>query len=85
MSTWSRLSMAERRVSLMAEKNGADLTVATQSGFLLPEDYRDAIHACSGCSQPDTCDQFLSRDEDGTPDYCRNTALIRRLAEVTPD
>lgn len=85
MSIWSRLSLAERRMSSMADKNGADLEVASQSGHLLPDEYRAAVQSCSGCACPDACDTFLQGSESGIPGYCRNSTLIRQLADIAPD
>jgi hypothetical protein len=37
---------------------------------------------CTGCSNPDHCDQWLAQQEgvaDKSPSYCRNTDLIERL------
>ncbi|MEM8804104.1 MAG: DUF6455 family protein [Pseudomonadota bacterium] len=80
MSNAAQMSLAERRMSQMAEKNGADLDLAMQSGHLIPEDYVAAAQSCTGCACGNACDQFLREDETGFPSYCRNADLLRRLA-----
>ncbi len=72
-------------MSEMADRNGADLAMASQFGHLAPEDHLAAVQSCSGCTCPEACDRFLKTDEKGIPDYCRNADLIRNLAGLTPD
>jgi hypothetical protein len=75
------MALAERRMSQMADKNGADLDLAMQSGDLLPDDYVAAAYSCTGCACGDACDQFLNKKEEtGFPSYCRNSDMLRRLA-----
>ena len=85
MSIWSRISLHERLFSRMADLNGADLPDAMQSGELSPESFRSGVLACTGCSEPGTCETVLRRGDRGIPDFCRNGAMIRRLAEISPD
>lgn len=85
MSFVSRLGLADKLFSRMADVNGADLPLAMQSGELSPDEYRRGVLSCSGCTQSDTCETFLRRGEAGIPDFCRNSGMIRRLADVTPN
>lgn len=80
MSQTARMNLAETRVARMAEKNGADVAVAMQSGRLSPEDHVAAVQSCTGCACGDACDQFLKGEENGFPSYCRNVDLLRQLS-----
>lgn len=84
MSVWSRLSLHESLFSRMADVNGADLPLAMQSGQLTPESFRSGVLSCMGCSKPDACEARLTSDTPGIPDFCRNGAMIRRLAQDIP-
>ncbi len=80
MSFWSKLTRHERLFSRMADRAGADVDVAMQSGLLVPEDFRSAVLSCSICTRPKACETLL--DDGGTdiPDYCRNRKMLERLA-----
>lgn len=68
-------------VDRMATAQGVDLEHTMMAGHLTPGALGDAILACTGCAAPDACEHWLTAHEDGeaTPDYCRNSALLRDL------
>ena len=61
---------------------GADLDLAQQSGAISPGEVRAAVLACTGCTQPDLCEERLAAEVGGLPDYCRNADMIRSIAKV---
>jgi hypothetical protein len=75
-------------VKRMAEAVGADLPRALSDGALTPEGLRGAVVACTGCTCPDACGDWLDRTGTGAeagstapPGYCRNAELWARLAD----
>ena len=84
--------MLNRHAALMnrmAETVGVDLTEAISEGRLTGEGWRDAVIACTGCSDPEDCITWLAlRDgepAEATPAYCANARLMEELrAEVAP-
>lgn len=74
------LERHEALMNRMGDRNDADLTLAGQVGLLNPEEYRDAVLACTGCSAVAACETHLESGETGVPSYCRNEGTIRRLA-----
>lgn len=71
-------------VNRMAETLGLDLTQATREGRLSAEAWRDAVLACTGCSDPEHCMGWMAElQEQGAeapPAYCENADLMARLA-----
>lgn len=84
MSFWSRLSRHESLFSRVAGNSGADLPLAMQSGHLTPERYRSAVLTCMGCSNPEACEASVSAGTHGVPEFCRNGAMLKRLADLIP-
>ncbi|MXQ08670.1 hypothetical protein GQ651_12510 [Alphaproteobacteria bacterium GH1-50] len=82
MSILTRLERHERLLDRMADRNGADLDLALQSGAISPGEVRAAVLACTGCTDPEGCEARLDRGETGLPDYCRNADLVRSVARV---
>jgi hypothetical protein len=69
-------------VDHMATARGVDLEEATMRGDVQIEEISDAVLRCTGCSNPDHCDQWLEQQDgvaEKSPSYCRNTDLIERL------
>ncbi|MDJ0825241.1 MAG: DUF6455 family protein [Rhodobacter sp.] len=67
----------------MAETVDADLPAAAIEGRVQEHDLRTAIFSCLGCDEAEACRQWLDAHSDGAgapPSYCRNTALLQRLA-----
>lgn len=75
----------------MAETLGVDLTAAIAEGRLPAEGWREAVVRCTGCSDPEACQHWLSQhaaDEqapDGAPGYCRNRDLLDSLRTALAD
>ena len=80
MSEFTRFQAHERLMSRMADAQGADLDRAMQFGELSPEDYTDAVLACTGCSDPAGCRTHLQQERAGIPGFCRNRGMIERIA-----
>ena len=80
MSAYDRLEVHARLMDRMADRNGADLDLALQSGRITPEKLRAAILSCTACTNPEDCEHRLETGEEGVPDYCRNADLIKRVA-----
>lgn len=85
MSDAFRVQKHERLVRRMAEANGVDLELAELKGDFGPEEFRSAVLACTGCSDPHACEERLKGGHTGTPAYCRNGDIFRRLSGITPD
>lgn len=70
-------------VNRMAETLGIDMTKALHDERLSAEEWRDTVLRCTGCSAPETCQDWLADHHEAgaeaTPDYCRNTALMEAL------
>lgn len=82
MSFTARKLARERLMSRMADRNGADLDVAVMTGALSPEELSDAALSCLACTNPEDCAGRLEAGEEGIPEYCRNAALIRSVAQL---
>ena len=82
MSIVTRLERHSRLMDRMADRNGADLDLALQSGAVSPGEVRAAVLACTGCTDPENCEDRLDAGVPGLPDYCRNADMIRSLARV---
>lgn len=64
----------------MAASRGVDLCEQAVAGELSMDEMAEAVLRCTGCGQPDQCNDWLA-DATGTlPDYCRNRALLHRLS-----
>lgn len=78
------LNLHAQLVSHMGDTLGVDLTTAMQRGDLSPELWRDAVLACTGCTQPCDCKDWLAEHAQtgakAPPDYCRNTEMFETLA-----
>lgn len=80
-----RLQRHERLMNRMADQNGAELGLAEQVGLLTPEEYGEALLACTGCSAVASCEAHLDGGSEGVPEFCRNKSTIRRLAVEMAD
>ena len=83
MFGFSRIDKHADLMGRMAETVGADLAEATQRGDLTPEEYRSAVLSCTSCKGAGECQGWLDAHAEGaggTPDYCRNKALLEALA-----
>lgn len=81
MSYIEKLKHHERLMTTMAERNGADLVLAEQVGLVSPEEIFEATQACTGCGAVSACESHLSTGDAGLPNYCRNSEMIRRIAD----
>lgn len=79
MSHIDRIMRHEALMTRMAERNGADITLAGQVGLIGPEEVYDASLACTGCSAVAACEEHLDQGAPGLPEFCRNQEMIRRL------
>lgn len=72
----------ETLMTRMARTLGTDLDDAELRGDLPPEMRDDMLSACTGCSQPGTCADWLARtaEAEAAPAYCRNRDILRSLA-----
>ena len=75
-----RFERHEALMNRMGDQNGADPVLSVQVGLLTPEEYNDAVLACTGCSAVEACESHLAVGEAGIPSYCRNEGTLRRLA-----
>ena len=66
----------------MAGALGIDLEEEALRGRLAFDEIADAVLRCAGCPSPDHCEHGLdaATPRDRTPGYCRNRALMERLA-----
>ena len=69
----------------MAETRGADLGEALLDGQVTAAELRGAVLRCMLCEEPDDCEARLAEAlESGAhievPEYCRNRALMVRIA-----
>ncbi|MEL6619376.1 MAG: DUF6455 family protein [Pseudomonadota bacterium] len=82
--THSNLKQAAARVDRMATARGLDLQEASMRAGLTPDDIADLVQRCTGCTQPDGCDNWLAshggQSVSATPGYCRNADMFARLA-----
>ena len=68
----------------MADATGVDLELAVMEGRLDMDELGDGVMACTGCANPDECEHWLTEQSgqtETTPDYCRNTDLLKRLRD----
>jgi hypothetical protein len=80
MSILTRIDHHEKLMSRMADRNGADLDLALQTGMVSPGELQDAVLTCTGCTEPEACEARLDSGETGLPGYCRNADLITSIA-----
>lgn len=81
MSRFDHLKRHATLVDDMASKLGVDLQERALDGSLSVDELSDAVLRCTQCSNPAHCEGWLSaRDSvSETPDYCRNTELLKQL------
>ncbi len=85
MSFLTRIDRHQRLFSRMADRNGADLDLALQSGLTSPESLRAGVLSCTGCTGPERCESLLDHGVEGIPAFCRNADMIRAIAgRMTP-
>ncbi|MCG6883327.1 MAG: DUF6455 family protein [Silicimonas sp.] len=73
----------ERLMTRMADAQKIDLDIAILRGELSPEEYSDAVLACTGCSVPEACERHMEEGRFGVPRFCRNGDMLARLAKVS--
>ncbi len=83
MSTTSKSAHHAHLMDRMATRNGADLDLARQSGFVSGTEIVEALVSCIGCSAAGDCEDRLDRGAKGVPSYCRNAGLIARVETLT--
>jgi hypothetical protein len=72
-------------VARMAAVQGADLDEVLLRGGIDPETLHEVVLSCTGCTDPADCTHWLdarTAGEGGTPEYCRNAALMARLNDA---
>jgi len=82
MQSQAKIKRHARLVDQMADALGVDVEEKVMSGLLDPEEVVDAVLRCTACTNPEDCEQWLEtqdRPVEDTPDYCRNTQLLREL------
>ena len=82
MFSFSRIDRHAQLVTTMADRNGADIATAMQTGELTAENFRSAVYSCTGCSDPEACEAFLDTGGAGVPEYCRNASMFARLSHA---
>ncbi|MEO0667386.1 MAG: DUF6455 family protein [Pseudomonadota bacterium] len=85
MTSNDRLKRHAALVDDMAETRGIDLQDASLRAGLTPDDLADMVHRCAGCTQPDTCAQWLAAQVgtvSETPSFCRNADVFDKLARL---
>ena len=83
MSFFTKVDRHSALVGRMADALGADLAGASASGAVPETALRSAVYNCMSCDEPEACEHWLEDSAAGsaaTPDYCRNKALLERLA-----
>ena len=72
-----------KRVSEMTSRCGADVEEAFQKGLIGPRQYREFLQRCSGCEDPEACENLLEtkRVLAAAPDYCENKDEIAELKQ----
>jgi hypothetical protein len=65
----------------MANTLGVDLEQKIMEGQMTFDALGDVVLACTGCANPETCEQWLARNKaaTATPDYCRNGDVFSLL------
>ena len=84
MSNDHRFHAHERLMSRLADANGVDLDLMMQSGELTPEEFREAVLNCTGCSDPEGCSALLRGGGSGIPTFCRNRDKMKSWSELSP-
>ena len=83
MALFSKFDRHADLVGRMADTLDVDLVEAAEAGQIGETALRSTVLACMGCEAPGACEGWLSDHSDGaaaTPDYCRNKAMLDRLA-----
>ena len=80
MGFLKQLAHHERLFSKMSDLNGADVALAMQRGMVDPEDVRTAVFSCTACTNPQDCEERLSAEKGGFPEYCRNADMLKAIA-----
>jgi hypothetical protein len=81
MQSTSTLKRHAQLVDRMANTLGVDLEQKIMEGQMTFEGLGDVVLACTGCANPDACEQWLARttSAETTPDYCRNSDVFSLL------
>lgn len=82
----TRLKRHAKLVDDMATARGLDLEEIALRGDLSPSDISDLVLRCTGCTQTESCEKWLS-EQVGTvsaaPHYCRNAHSFDDLARAS--
>ncbi len=84
MSSRERLQKHAALYDDMASACGVDLEEAALRGAITPDEIADGVLACTGCSNPEECRQWLDARQEpaqATPSYCRNSESISALRQ----
>ena len=85
MQSESTLKRHAGLVDKMAKARGVDLEESVFRGKLTFFELEDSVLRCTACSDPAACESWLAAHKGAhageTPEYCRNSALFRRLEE----
>jgi hypothetical protein len=81
MQSTSTLKRHAQLVDRMANTLGVDLEQKIMEGQMTFDALGDVVLACTGCANPETCEQWLARNKaaTATPDYCRNGDVFSLL------
>lgn len=80
----SRYARHAALVHRMAETLGVDLVEEAQRGNMPPQDMRNTVMSCLGCTDPTGCADWLDDHVAGAaraPGYCRNRERLEAMAE----
>jgi hypothetical protein len=84
MTDQTRIKHHAQLVDDMAGALGVDLEDAMLEGRMSMDQLSDAVLSCTGCSNPEHCAKWLTTQTgqaEATPDYCRNSDMLSRLAQ----
>lgn len=82
MQSPSTLKKHAALVDRMATAQGVDLEEQAMRGALSIGEIEDAVLRCTGCTDPEACQHWLSTQASAgspPPDYCRNTEMFDAL------
>jgi hypothetical protein len=85
MSIFQKFQQHADLFGRMTRTLGVDMSDAAGTGRAADATLRSAVISCMGCRKADACGEWLDAHSDGageTPDYCRNKAMLDRLARV---
>jgi hypothetical protein len=69
----------------MAQKTGADMQHALDTGVISHEDWAMLVQRCRGCGWAEGCDHWMATQDPGTADVpaaCPNADVFARVMEA---